>query len=573
MCMFDLSRFNDLKKYLVLPLLIAFVTVVLLVFGSSRFTVNSESKISPIDEGWSVFRGVEVQRDINLGDYFIGDSKQGETIIASNEITVENTGTTLMFLSKLNTVDVYLDDDLIYTYGREYLKTGSFVPKKYNIVTLDTKPGVHKLIMVYTFTENNSVKRFMPVFYGQKSDLIKTFYSHHRISIFIGSFLVMYSCIIFALWVYLLLTRKNDIEILVGAIFANLLGVYIFARNDIFCFIGNREMFFSMVEYTSFYLIPLGFSMLIYSIHSHNIQNKIRVIAAVNIIFPIVIWILHISNIVHLNHFLNFVGVLDIIEMFIILPSLIKNLVVYRRKHADSDISVGMDAEIYLFIGFIIMMVMSLIEIGTKPSVKVNESVYISHTGLFTTINFLELGMLFFIMCHFIYYFMNSVNHISANRIKGQLEGLAYTDALTGLMNRAALSEFYSALRGNYGIVSIDLDRLKYVNDNMGHMAGDRMLKAFANILKKSFKPAGIIARTGGDEFLVVFQSANELLCKKCIDEMNREMAEFNSSNDEFTLSASAGFAFNHEVKSGRYQDVFYLADQRMYKMKEAHHG
>ena len=191
--MFDLSRFNDLKKYLVLPLLIAFVTVVLLVFGSSRFTVNSESKISPIDEGWSVFRGVEVQHDINLGDYYIGDSKQGETFITVNEITVENAGATLMFLSKLNTVDVYLDDDLIYTYGREYLKTGSFVPKKYNIVTLNTRPGVHKLIMVYTFTENNSIRRLMPVFYGQKSDLIKTFYSHHRISIFIGAFLVMYS--------------------------------------------------------------------------------------------------------------------------------------------------------------------------------------------------------------------------------------------------------------------------------------------------------------------------------------------------------------------------------------------
>jgi diguanylate cyclase (GGDEF)-like protein len=265
--------------------------------------------------------------------------------------------------------------------------------------------------------------------------------------------------------------------------------------------------------------------------------------------------------------------VIDIIEMFIILPSLIKNLVVYRREHADSDVSVGMDAEIYLFIGFIIMMVMSLIEIGTKPSVKVDESVYISHTGLFTSINFLELGMLFFIMCHFIYYFMNSVNHISANRIKEQLEGLAYTDALTELKNRAALSQFFGSLRGNFGIVSIDLDRLKYVNDNMGHMAGDRMLIAFAYILKRAFAPADIIARTGGDEFLVVFQNSNELLCKKCVDAMSQEMAKYNEMNDEFTLSASVGFAFNHEVKGGRYQDVFYLADQRMYKMKEAHHG
>lgn len=573
MCMLDLSRFKDYKNYLVFPLLLAFVTMVLLVFGSSRFTVNSASQISPINEGWSVFRGVEVQRDVNLGDYYIGDSKQGETFITVNEITVENTGATLMFLSKLNTVDVYLDDDLIYSYGREYLKTGSFVPKKYNIVTLDTRPGVHKLIMVYTFTENNSIKRFMPVFYGQKGDLIKTFYSHHRISIFIGAFLVMYSCIIFALWVYLLITRKNDIEILVGAIFANLLGVYILARNDIFCFIGNREMFFSMIEYTSFYLIPLGFSMLIYSIHSHNIQNKIRVIAAVNIIFPIVIWILHFLNIVHVNHFMNVVGVLDIIEMIIILPTLIKNLVVYRREHVNSDVNVGMDAEIYLFVGFIIMMVMSLIEIGTKPSVKVDESVYISHTGLSTTINFLELGMLFFIMCHFIFYFMNSVNHISANRIKEQLEGLAYTDALTDLKNRAALNQFFGSLRGNFGIVSIDLDRLKYVNDNMGHIAGDRMLIIFTHILKKAFGPADIIARTGGDEFLVVFQNSNELLCKKCVDAMSQEMAKYNEMNDEFTLSASVGFAFNHEVKGGRYQDVFYLADQRMYKMKEAHHG
>ena len=197
----------------------------------------------------------------------------------------------------------------------------------------------------------------------------------------------------------------------------------------------------------------------------------------------------------------------------------------------------------------------------------------IADTRMFQAVDALEFGMLVFMLCHFIYYLINGINHMSADLIKAQLEGLAFTDSLTGLMNRAAYADYCATADGEYGLVSLDLDRLKQVNDTLGHTEGDRMLKTFATILKKTFYEATILARTGGDEFVAVFNNADSEVIEKCLSNLNDEMKAFNDKNETFTLSASAGYAFSHEVESKKIHDVFYLADLRMYEMKEAHHG
>ena len=62
-------------------------------------------------------------------------------------------------------------------------------------------------------------------------------------------------------------------------------------------------------------------------------------------------------------------------------------------------------------------------------------------------------------------------------------------------------------------------------------------------------------------------------VCDKSIRKLEAAMNQFNEEDKNFTLSASYGYAYSYEVKNKKYQDVFYLADQRMYKMKEEHHG
>lgn len=90
-------------------------------------------------------------------------------------------------------------------------------------------------------------------------------------------------------------------------------------------------------------------------------------------------------------------------------------------------------------------------------------------------------------------------------------ENLALTDPLTGLWNRRAMQDLLKSLiaaRGaeRFGLMHIDLDHFKAVNDTMGHAAGDHVLLIVADILRQQIRKGDLVARVGGDEFVVVFR-------------------------------------------------------------------
>lgn len=100
---------------------------------------------------------------------------------------------------------------------------------------------------------------------------------------------------------------------------------------------------------------------------------------------------------------------------------------------------------------------------------------------------------------------------IEANRAEKRIRHLAYSDLLTGLPNRTMffdqLAQSLSRAESNQGILAVlflDLDRFKYVNDNLGHDVGDRLLVAVAHRVKRSVRNVDCVARLGGDEFTVV---------------------------------------------------------------------
>jgi diguanylate cyclase (GGDEF)-like protein len=98
-------------------------------------------------------------------------------------------------------------------------------------------------------------------------------------------------------------------------------------------------------------------------------------------------------------------------------------------------------------------------------------------------------------------------------RLNGQLAELATRDALTRLLNRTGLDE---ALRRHFGqrppppltLLVLDLDHFKRINDEHGHAAGDRMLQAVAEVLTRDLRPSDLVARLGGEEFVVCSAAA-----------------------------------------------------------------
>jgi len=94
--------------------------------------------------------------------------------------------------------------------------------------------------------------------------------------------------------------------------------------------------------------------------------------------------------------------------------------------------------------------------------------------------------------------------HSQLERSQAEAEYAATHDSLTGLANRALLKTRVEALQGPVGVLVVDLDGFKKVNDEAGHEAGDEVLRVIAERLQRLLPRADVLARTGGDEFVAV---------------------------------------------------------------------
>lgn len=102
-------------------------------------------------------------------------------------------------------------------------------------------------------------------------------------------------------------------------------------------------------------------------------------------------------------------------------------------------------------------------------------------------------------------------------RLNEELENIARLDALTGIGNRLRLNEDLAALAarierngGTAGLLLLDLDRFKRLNDSMGHLAGDAALRGVAESLRKTSRVGDGVYRYGGEEFLVILHNCDE---------------------------------------------------------------
>jgi diguanylate cyclase (GGDEF)-like protein/PAS domain S-box-containing protein len=132
-----------------------------------------------------------------------------------------------------------------------------------------------------------------------------------------------------------------------------------------------------------------------------------------------------------------------------------------------------------------------------------------------------------------------------------QLEHLAYHDGLTGVLNRRGLS--LEMARGGSASTSgaarslllLDLDHFKYVNDTMGHAAGDRILRKVARTLRRAFDPRALIGRLGSDQFLIILAGlvAEEAIAAADHARAMIESSIYLSSEAEIRATASIGIA------------------------------
>jgi len=153
----------------------------------------------------------------------------------------------------------------------------------------------------------------------------------------------------------------------------------------------------------------------------------------------------------------------------------------------------------------------------------------------------------------------------------------ALVDPLTGLPNRAAWSERLEQevnawhQRGNsLSLAMLDLDHFKRINDGYGHLAGDKVLKIIASVLKKRLRPTDFIARFGGEEFVLLMPDSSLSAAMVVGDAMRSaiEACPFHFKGEPVTITVSMGVA---QFQPGERSDLaLKRADEALYRAKAA---
>jgi diguanylate cyclase (GGDEF)-like protein len=158
-----------------------------------------------------------------------------------------------------------------------------------------------------------------------------------------------------------------------------------------------------------------------------------------------------------------------------------------------------------------------------------------------------------------------------------ELRQLSVLDELTGLNNRRgflilATQQLKMSDRSKQGAVLVyaDMDKMKWVNDTLGHKEGDRALIDIANILKSGLRASDIIARWGGDEFVALALESSEKAAEVILTRLREKLAAHNSQGHRsYKLSVSFGLTGYDPENPCALEELLERGDKLMYEEKQ----
>lgn len=149
---------------------------------------------------------------------------------------------------------------------------------------------------------------------------------------------------------------------------------------------------------------------------------------------------------------------------------------------------------------------------------------------------------------------------------------LSIKDPMTGAYNRAGLNELYNEnikLKSKFIIMLCDLDGMKKINDTMGHSYGDRYIMSSIKIMKEVIGENCVLARIGGDEFIIFLDYMEERELKNIILKISEKIS---NTFEQKNTGVSIGYSIYSE-DAYELQELIEIADKKMYEQKRKKHS
>ncbi len=312
---------------------------------------------------------------------------------------------------------------------------------------------------------------------------------------------------------------------------------------------------FSVLNVICFLIMPLLFFEITKSLFLRVTEND-SLLELILTSFALVGGVLAVCGVVDWGNLIYFAHLLDVIVMFVV------GYYSYASVREEKKVSMRTGIALANCI-FIVFAAIALVQ-------------YINNTGsnyLITVI----IDLLIYIMVQVGLIYRRIGLSVKEEKEFAQAKIFAFTDELTGLGNRRHfynLIEDYekNKLPRDLTYIAVDVNRLKYYNDTMGHNAGDELLKGTADCLRRAFSSSSTvnIARLGGDEFGVILIS-NEADINRRVNNLRTYLLRWRGKYIN-GISIALGFASVREDPNATIDDLAKLADEKMYMDKKQYY-
>ena len=216
---------------------------------------------------------------------------------------------------------------------------------------------------------------------------------------------------------------------------------------------------------------------------------------------------------------------------------------------------------------------LQLLGISVIGITVVLELVRFNGAGVMDSALILRFGLLIFIACFAIGSQFSAYQLMVQGMEYDSVHKLAYSDILTNLGNRTAylerLEECVKAHVQELGVVFMDINNLKIVNDSYGHDMGDMLIQMAAEVIEGSFGAYGLVYRLGGDEFCALLEGDVQKKYDQALEAFLKGIREANDKNEySITLQIAQGFAVCAADSKESVEKAMQEADERMYQNK-----
>ena len=546
---------------------VALMVLLLLCMVIPVYKMTDPAKIScnifELDHGWNVKVNGDEFENVTLSEFAFDTRNRGDRVEYWMSLPVGSMiKSPMLELYSLHSVtDVYLDNELIYTYGHEIYESGELIGYGKNYIPMPDDYAGKELRISLVVAENNAFDRLQALAIVDGNHFFQKALAEHRITLLIVFFLIMFGIIVMALSAIMRVVNVSFSQTFCIAMFSFLVGCWTLCNSDLLIyFITNLRVKVTM-EYVTLFALPLPFTFYF----KGRVDDKrtpvwlkvfFWILSGVEVAFFVTAYSCQQLNLAHYPSFVPICQVLMVLTLIFI--------VLVNRQGRKKSKTKGTDT---INIGFAIAIVAVVWEL-----LRYNLSKYVfgfRKNQYSSTVCIVILIIVITLLIDFAQDVSKNVYKSAQQRL---LERMAYMDELTGLSNRRRCEETLLDLKQRaipYAVLSLDMNFLKKVNDSLGHEKGDALLKRFAEMLMEVYGLHGTVGRMGGDEFIVILPEITREEVESLVEHMKATMLRMNVNTTQLKLSTAYGVAMSDEV--GKDQDAraaYRLADERMYENK-----